>query len=168
MMECTPQELLPIMPPRVQRSCVAGSGAKVRWCFSAAARRCVEDDSGLDAGDAAVGIDFKDIRHVLREVEDDGGVATLSGERGAASAGEQRSAMFAAKGDGSDDVFFVARDDDADRNLAIVRAIGGVESAAAGVEADFSAKMAAEGGFEDSGIELSGRLREMGRYSAGA
>ena len=30
MTEWTPQELLPIMPPRVQRSWVAGSGAKVR------------------------------------------------------------------------------------------------------------------------------------------
>jgi hypothetical protein len=36
--ECEPQELLPIMPPRVQRLCVAGSGPKVRRCFSAAWR----------------------------------------------------------------------------------------------------------------------------------
>ncbi len=34
----TPQELLPIMPPMVQRECVAGSGAKVRLNFSAASR----------------------------------------------------------------------------------------------------------------------------------
>ena len=33
-------------------------------------------------------------------------------------------------------------------NLAVVRAVGGVEGAAAGVEADFSAKVAAESGFE--------------------
>src|SRR6266704_2873522 len=39
MIECTPHELLPIIPPRVQRSCEAGSGAKVKWCFSAALRR---------------------------------------------------------------------------------------------------------------------------------
>ena len=35
----TPQELLPIMPPRVQREWVAGSGAKVRLWSSAASRR---------------------------------------------------------------------------------------------------------------------------------
>src|ERR1700751_695014 len=34
----TPQELLPIMPPMVQREWVAGSGAKVRANFSAASR----------------------------------------------------------------------------------------------------------------------------------
>jgi hypothetical protein len=28
--ECGPHELLPIIPPIVQRECVAGSGAKVR------------------------------------------------------------------------------------------------------------------------------------------
>src|SRR5919198_1191528 len=36
--ECTPQELLPIMPPSVQRECVAGSGPNVRSCSSAASR----------------------------------------------------------------------------------------------------------------------------------
>ena len=36
--ECGPQELLPIMPPSVQRECVAGSGAKVSPCASAASR----------------------------------------------------------------------------------------------------------------------------------
>ena len=78
-------------------------------------------------------------------------VAALAGERGSAAAGEKRSMMLAAEGDGGDDIFFVARDDDADWDLAIVGAIGGVEGAAAGVETDFSAKMAAEGGFEGSG-----------------
>lgn len=34
--ECTPQELLPIIPPTVQYWWVAGSGAKVRPCCSAA------------------------------------------------------------------------------------------------------------------------------------
>ncbi len=37
--ECAPQELLPIMPPSVQRLCVAGSGPKVRPCRSASPRR---------------------------------------------------------------------------------------------------------------------------------
>jgi hypothetical protein len=36
--ECGPHELLPIMPPSVQRLCVAGSGAYVRACSSAASR----------------------------------------------------------------------------------------------------------------------------------
>ena len=47
-----PQELLPIMPPRVQRLCVAGSGPKVRWCCSACVAQVVEHHARLDAGRA--------------------------------------------------------------------------------------------------------------------
>jgi hypothetical protein len=79
---------------------VAGSGAKVRWCFSAAARRCVEHDSGLYAGDAAGGIDFENPRHVLGKIEDDGDVAALAGERRAGAAAEERRAELAAERDG--------------------------------------------------------------------
>ena len=49
----------------------------------------VENDAGLHAGDAAGGIDLENPRHVLGEVEDDGDVAALAGERGAAAAAEQ-------------------------------------------------------------------------------
>jgi hypothetical protein len=38
MIECVPQELLPIMPPSVQRLWVAGSGPNVSWWRSAAVR----------------------------------------------------------------------------------------------------------------------------------
>ena len=37
--ECTPHELLPIIPPSVHQRCVAGSGANVRLCVSASSRR---------------------------------------------------------------------------------------------------------------------------------
>ncbi len=114
----------------------------------------VEHDSGFDAGDASLGIDFEYGRHVFREVENDGGVTALSGERSASAAREQRSAMVAAQGNGGEDIFFVARKYDADRDLAIIGAVGRVEGAATGVEANFSAKMAAESGFERGGIEL--------------
>ena len=60
------------------------------------------------------------------------------------------------------DVFFVARNDDADRNLAVIGAVGRVESAAAGVEANFSAKMAVESGFKRGGVELRGLGRRWG------
>jgi len=42
--------------------------------------KTVENDAGLDARDASRGIDFEDACHVLRKVEDDCGVAALSGE----------------------------------------------------------------------------------------
>jgi hypothetical protein len=117
----------------------------------------VEDYSRLHAGDAALGIDLENIRHVLREIEDDGYVAALAGEGSSATAGEERSVMVAAEGDGREHVLFVAWNDYADRDLAVVGAVGRVEGAGAGVETDFSAEMAVEGGFEGGGVEVGGR-----------
>ena len=76
--------------------------------------------------------------------------------------------MIAAEGDGSEHVFFVARDDYADWDLAVIGAVGRVERAGAGVEADFSAEMAVEGGFECEGIDVGGRSGGFGhrRYKA--
>jgi hypothetical protein len=67
--------------------------------------------------------------------------------------------VVAAEGNGGENVFFVAGNYDADWDLAIIGAVGCVEGAAARVEADFSAKVAAESGFERSGIELRGMSR---------
>src|SRR6267154_901197 len=105
----------------------------------------VEDHSGLHAGDAAGGINLQNARHVFGEIENDGGVAALSGERGAATAGEQRRAVFAAQRHSGQDIFGVARNYDSDWDLAVVRAVDGVEGAGTGIEADFSAEVAAKG-----------------------
>jgi hypothetical protein len=67
--------------------------------------------------------------------------------------------MIAADGYGGAHVFFVAGDYYSDGNLAVVGAVGGVESAGAFVEADFSAKVAAEGGLKGGGVELRGMRR---------
>ena len=117
----------------------------------------VEDYSRLHAGNPALGIDLEDIRHVLREIEDDRHVAALAGQGSSAAASEERSVMVAAEGDGGEHVFFVARNDYADRDLAIVGAVGRVERASAGVEADLSSEMAVEGGFEGRGVDVGGR-----------
>lgn len=67
--------------------------------------------------------------------------------------------MVAAEGNRRENVFLVARNYDADRNLAVIGAVGCVEGAAAGVEANFSAKVAAESGLERGSV----KLRSMGR-----
>jgi hypothetical protein len=67
--------------------------------------------------------------------------------------------MVSAEGNRGENVFFVARNHDSDRNLAVIRAIGCIESAAARVEADFSAKVTAERGFKSRGVELRGMDR---------
>jgi hypothetical protein len=62
--------------------------------------------------------------------------------------------VVAAEGDSGENVFFVAGNYDADRDLAVVGAVGGIEGAAARVKADFSAKMTAESSFKRGGVEL--------------
>ena len=70
--------------------------------------------------------------------------------------------MVAAQGNGGENVFFVARNYYADRNLAVIGAVGCVEGPAARVEADLSAKVAAESGFKRGGVELRGMRRGWG------
>ena len=70
--------------------------------------------------------------------------------------------MVAAEGNGGENIFFVARNYDADRDLAVIGAVGCVEGAAARVEADLSAKVAAESGFKRGGVELRGMGRRWG------
>ena len=130
----TPHELLPIMPPRVQRLWVAGSGAKVSSKRSASRRRASRTMPGLDARDAGGGIEGHDGAEVLREVDDDGYVAALSGEACASASGEDGCSEIAAGGDGSDDVVDGLWDDEADRDLAVVGGIGRVEGAGCVVE----------------------------------
>jgi hypothetical protein len=104
----------------------------------------VEHDSGLYAGDAAVGIDLENPRHVLGEIENDGYIAALSGEGRAAAAAEQRSSELAAERDRGQNIVGVAGEHDADGDLAVVGAVGGVEGAGAAVEADFTRDLSAE------------------------
>jgi hypothetical protein len=97
-----------------------GIGREGKVVLLGCGTEAIKDDSRLDARDAALGIDFKNARHVLRKVEDNGGVAALSGKRSTSAAGQQWSAVLAAEGNRGQHVFFVARNYDADRNLAVI------------------------------------------------
>src|ERR1700691_5887607 len=108
----------------------------------------VEHDPGLYAGDAAGRIDFENPRHVLGKIEDDGDVAALSGERRAAAAAEKWRAELAAECDRGLNIVSIARYYDSDGNLAVVGAVGGIESTGAAVEADFAADLHAESFFQ--------------------
>ena len=72
--------------------------------------------------------------------------------------------MIAAEGYRGDNVFFIARNDYTNGNLTVIGAVGCVEGAAAGIEADFAAKMAAEGGFEGDGVEMGGGFGRHRRH----
>jgi len=70
--------------------------------------------------------------------------------------------VVAAKGNRGENVFFVARNDDADRYLAVIGAVSCVESAAPRVEANLSTKVAAESAFKPGGVKLRGLGRGWG------
>ena len=131
-----------------------GVGGEGQVMFFGGVAEVIQNYSGLHSRDAAFGIDLEDISHVLREVENDGYVAALSGERGAAAPTQQRSAVLSADGDGGEDVVGVARENNADRNLAVVGTVGGVEGAAAIVEFHVAADLRSQGFVQPQGIGL--------------
>ena len=144
MTECTPQELLPSMPPMravVVRRRVGAEGEVVLLGFVA---HGVEDDAGLHPGLPRSGSSSMQPVVVLRHVHDDGDVAALPREAGAAAARQHRRLEPAAKLQRLQDVFLAARQHDADRHLAVVGGIGGVEGAAAVVETHLAADLAAQ------------------------
>jgi len=98
------------------------------------ALQLVEHHPRLDAGDTGLRVDAQHAVQVFREFDDDGNVAALSREARASTARQDRRAVPAAHLHGCDDVVDVARDHDADWDLAIVRAIGRVHGASARIE----------------------------------
>jgi hypothetical protein len=129
----------------------SGIGSEGELEFLCRFADAVEDDAGLDVDGASDGINGTHFVHVLREVEDDGGVGALTCERGTGSASEDGSVEAAADFYCGDDVFFIEGKDETDGDVAIVGGVGGVESAGTGVEADFAADFFAESGFELGG-----------------
>src|SRR4029077_937924 len=114
----------------------------------------IENRAGLDTGNATLGIKLDDLRHVLREIEHYGDVAALPGQRSPAPAAEHGRAVLAANGDGGNYVVGIFGEDNADGDLPIVGAVGGVEGTAAIVEAHLASEMAAQRGFQWSSVKL--------------
>ncbi len=113
-----------------------GVGAEGEVVFLGGVAQVIEDDARPDPREALPGVHLGDVVHVLREVEHDGDVAALSGQGGPAAAGEDRRAVLARQGHGGDDIVRATRQHDADRDLPVVRGVGGVHSPRAFVEAD--------------------------------
>jgi hypothetical protein len=113
-------------------------GSEGQVMFLRGVAEMIENDSGLDASDASLGINFEDVAHVPGEVQHDGDIAALTSEGSAAAATEERSPELATGGDSRDDILRVIRKNDPDGNLAVVGSVGGVKSAAAGIESDIA------------------------------
>jgi len=112
----------------------------------------VEHAAGLNPRVFLLGVELDDPVQVLGEIDDDGDVAGLSGEAGAAAARQQRCTVPAGEGDGLDDFVDGAGDYNADGDLAVVGAVDSVEGARARVKANF----AGDGGAEFGGQDLGG------------
>ena len=108
----------------------------------------VEDETWLYARLARRAIDLEHAIETLGRIDDDGGVAALAGDARARSARKDGRTMPVTDGDGIDDVVDRARDDDADRHLAVVRRVGGVERAIAGAEPHLGVRRGAEVGLQ--------------------
>ena len=144
--ECGPQELLPIMPPSVQRECVAGSGAKVRPCALGGLAQRVAHHAGLDAREARRRRRSRRTRS--RYFEQSMTTATFTAlaadarcRRRARSTGAPCSRHTATAATMSSTLL---RQHDADRHLPIVRRVGGIGGARAGVEAHFAGNYCAQ------------------------
>src|SRR5207247_5138473 len=108
----------------------------------------VEYGPRLDAAAAALRVHLQDAVQVLRGVDHHRHVAALSGQAGAAATRQHGRAVPAADGHGLDDLVDRARDHYADRDLAVVGGVRGVEGAAAVVEAHLARDARAQVGFE--------------------
>ena len=120
----------------------------------------VQDHAGLDAGNTLLEVHLENAVHVLREVEHDCDVAALTGQACAGAAGEYRRFERSADGDRGAHVVFVARHDNANGYLPVVRGVGGVQRPAAAIEAHFAAHRAPE-----LAVELGGASESVDRFS---
>ena len=119
--------------------------------FGGVAQR-IEHHAGLHAREPADRIDLEDPVHVLREVEHHRDVAALAGEAGAGAPRQDRRVELPARRHRRDHIVGIARNDETDGNLTVVRAVGGVQRAAAAIEAHLAADHPLQLPFEVGGL----------------
>src|ERR1700723_766952 len=113
-------------------------GRECKAVHVGAVSRSIEDNSRLNAREAALRIELENLIHILCEVEHDGDVTGLPGEAGTCAARQNGCTKLATGGECGADIVRVFGKHQADGNLAIVGGIRGVQSAAASVKAHFA------------------------------
>ncbi len=113
-------------------------GAERQLMLLRAVAQRIQNDAGLDARESSCRVDLQNLVHVLREIQNHGDVAGLPGEARAGAARQDRRAEFPARGHRRDHIVVIARNHEADRNLPVIRAVRGIQRAAAAVEAHFA------------------------------
>ncbi len=129
-------------------------GAESQVVFLGGASQMVENDSGLNPRGSALRIKRKNFRHIFGEIEHDGHIAALPGKRSSSTAAKDRRTVLPRDRHRGDHIVRVAGNDHSDRNLAVVGAVGSVEGAAAVVEANFAAEMAAQSRFQGFSVKM--------------
>ncbi len=125
-MDLEPQELLPAMPPIVQRAWVDGSTGKEQSVGAQRVVEVAEDEARLHQGGPRLGIDVQDAAQVLGAVDHQRAVDRLAALAGAAAARQHRDALVARDRHGRSHVVDRLRDDHADRLHLVDRGVGAV------------------------------------------
>src|SRR5579864_3265903 len=123
-------------------------GAEGQVVLLGGAAQVVENDSRLHTRNSELWIKLKNLRHVLGEIQHYGDIAALACQRRASAAAKHRRRMLSTNGDRSNYIFGVSGNHYANWDLAIVRAVGGIERPAAIVETYLTAELTAQSGFQ--------------------
>ena len=110
--------------------------------------QCIEHHAWLDTGKPPAGIDLEDLIHVLGEVQHDGDIAALSRKARARPSSQHRGIEFPARRHCRNHVFRIARDHEANRNLAVIRPVRRVEGAAPAIETHLAPQRALQLAFQ--------------------
>ena len=133
--------------------------------FFGGVAQAIEDYAGLHSRDPLYRINFEYLRHVPGEIQNNSDVAALSRKRSPATAAQNWRAIFTSKRDGRNYVVYVAGKNDSDGDLTEVRSVGGVERAAAVVEADIAPNGMFERMLKAGAVDiLIGRFGDLGEF----
>ena len=125
-----PQALLPIIPPRVQRAWLDGSGPNRRPCGAARACRFGQHDAGLHPGRPCVRVELQDPIQMTAEVDHQAGADGVPGDRGAAPAGRDADTRLPGDVDNNPNVIDGFGENDRRRHHPVVRCVRGILRAA--------------------------------------
>src|SRR6266853_4695903 len=81
----------------------------------------IQHDAWLDPGEVSLRVQLQNLVHVLREVQNDGDITTLSREARAGTAREHWRSELAASSHRRYHIFGIAGHHQPDRNLAVIR-----------------------------------------------
>src|SRR5262249_25817859 len=119
-------------------------GSKSEIELVGAFAQMIEHDARLHPRVFLLCIEFKDLVEILGKINNDRNVTTLSGKTGPATARQDWSAVISGKRNSLDHIINCFGNHDADRYLAIVGSIIGIERAAAFIKPNFAADAAAQ------------------------